>query len=146
MSDPRARRAALLLAVAAVLGTAGCGRTVAGSAAPAPGAGPSAAGPVAAAAAPVDARCPSTATLRAALPRDSADGSYALSGPVLCSGDWAVANPLYTATDPQGQEQTVSVTQLFRRVGDGWQAVDRAPLCADGSVPSAIYELTCDSN
>jgi hypothetical protein len=141
---PRARRVVLLVAVAAALGAAGCGRTVAGSAAPAtasPG-GDS----LAAAAAPRDAHCPAVATLRAALPRDGAGGSYTLRGPVLCSGDWAVANPLYTAADPRGDEQTVSVTQLFHRIGDGWQAVDRAPLCADGSVPSAIYELTCDSN
>ena len=83
--------------------------------------------------------CPSVATLRAALPRDGAGGRYSLSGPVLCSGEWAVADPLYTAADAQGDEQPVSITQLFHRVGDGWQAVDRAPLCADGTVPAEIY-------
>jgi hypothetical protein len=141
---PRARRVVLLLAVAAALGASGCGRTVAGSAAPAP---VSPGGdPVAAVAAPRGGHCPAVATLRAALPRDGAAGSYTLRGPVLCSEDWAVANPLYTAAGPSGDEQPVSVTQLFHRVGDGWQAVDRAPLCADGSVPSAIFELTCDSN
>jgi hypothetical protein len=99
-----------------------------------------------AAAAPVGRHCPSAAALRAALPRDGAGGTYTLRGPVLCSGDWAVANPLYSAADGAGEDQPVSVTQLFHRVGDGWQAVDRTPLCADGSVPQAIYELTCESN
>jgi hypothetical protein len=144
VSAPRVRRVVRVLAVAAALGTAGCTTTVDGSATPAPGS-PATASSLDPAAAPAG-RCPSAATLRAALPRDGAGGTYRLTGPVLCSGDWAVANPLYTAVDPQGDEQTVSVTQLFHRVGDGWQAVDRVPLCADGSVPSAIYELTCDSN
>lgn len=144
MPAPRARRAVLLLAVAAALGTAGCSRTVAGSAEPGPGVR-SGGDPVAAAADTRDTGCPSVATLRAALP-DGDGGTYTLGGPVLCSGEWAVATPLYTAAGPQGDEQSVSVTQLFHRVGDGWQAVDRTPLCADGSVPSAIYQLTCESN
>lgn len=144
MPAPRARRVVLLLTAAAALGTAGCAQAVAGTATPAPGAGST--GSVAAAAAPRDAHCPSDAALRAALPHDGASGTYVLSGPVLCSGDWAVTNPLYTAADPQGDQQPISITQLFHRVGDGWQAVDRTPLCAAGSVPSAIYELTCESN
>lgn len=142
-----APRAVLVLAVATALGTAlgtaGCGRTVAGSAEPAPGLRP---GAVAAAAAPRGVGCPSVATLREALPRDGAGGTYRLTGPVLCSGAWAVANPQLTAPGPQGEEQPVSVTQLFHRVGDGWQAVDRTPPCSDGDVPADIYELTCDSN
>jgi len=139
----RARRVVLLLTAAAALGTAGCTTAVDGSASPARGttAPPPA---VDAAAAPVGGHCPSAATLRTALPKGGAGGSYTLNGPVLCSGDWAVADPLYTAADPT--DQPISVTQLFHRVGDGWQAVDRAPLCAAGIVPSAIYELTCDSN
>jgi len=140
---PRARRAVVVLAVAGALGTAGCTAAVDGSAAPA---SPSAPASVHAAAAPAGDRCPSPATLRAALPRDHTGGTFTLDGPVLCSGDWAVANPIYSAVGPQGEDQPVSVTQLFHRVGDGWQAVDRAPLCADGSVPSALYDLTCESN
>lgn len=143
MPAPHARAALLLLAVAGVLGTAGCTDTVDGSAAPGAVSAPPS---VDAAPAAAGQQCPSAATLRAALPRDDAGVTYRLSGPVLCSGDWAVANPIYTATDPQGGDQPVSVTQLFHRVGDGWQTVDRAPLCADGSVPSALYELTCESN
>ena len=142
MPAPRARRVVPLLAVAAALGTAGCTATVDGSAAPDSSTSPT----LDAAAAPVGRHCPSASTLRAALPRDGKGGTYTLRGPVLCSGDWAVANPLYTAADPQGDGQPVSVTQLFHRVGDGWQAVDREPLCAAGTVPSAIYELTCESN
>jgi hypothetical protein len=138
---PRARRVVLLLAVATALGTAGCSSRVDGSASPAPST-PA----VAAAAATEDTGCPGVATLRAALPTDGADGTYRLDGPVLCSGSWAVADPLYTATDPRGVEQTISVTLLFHRVGDGWQTVDRGPLCADGTVPAAIYELTCETN
>jgi hypothetical protein len=137
----RARRL-VLLAAAVALGTAGCTTAVDGSASPARGtAAPPA---VDAAAAPVGGHCPSAATLRAALPRGGTGGSYTLNGPVLCSGDWAVADPLYTAADPD--DQPISVTQLFHRVGDGWQAVDRQPLCAAGTVPTAIYELTCESN
>jgi hypothetical protein len=141
---PRARRVLLFLSLATALGAAGCTSTVVGSAVRATGSPTAAA--VNAAAAPVGRNCPSAATLRGALPHDGASGTYTLSGPVLCSGDYAVANPLYTAADPQGDGRPVSVTQLFHRVGDGWQAVDREPLCAAGTVPRSIYQLTCQSN
>jgi hypothetical protein len=144
VSAPRAR-GAVLVVLAGALGTAGCTHPVDGAAAPAPHAVRTA-GAVDTVDAAAGRRCPSPATLRAALPRDDAGGRYTLSGPVLCSGDWAVADPLYTAADPRGDEQPVSITQLFHRVGDGWQAVDRAPLCAAGTVPAAIHELTCESN
>lgn len=92
------------------------------------------------------AKCTKSEISKAVEGTSSADSGDAVLAPgadaYKCADGWAVA----FANVGTGQEQ-VTTTLVFQAEGQFWVVQDRAKVCPEPSeVPSAIYDLACNSN